>query len=156
MIVQLTQSPEVVRAFTVSNAGDVGEDGTAVDSWQPDMIRNGWLLVTEQGLPLGLCQLTPWNSTTLEIHPTVARRHRRQGRHEIVAAMFDWIFTNTSYTKLVAVIPACYRHVKRFAVEMGLCAEGNISDSTLRGGKLHSQWVMGMTRSQWEARQCQA
>lgn len=152
MIAQLTQSPDVVRHLVLANSP--AEDGA--DNWEPDMVRNGWLLVTEQGSPLGVCQLTPWNSMTLEIHPTITRHHRRLRRHEAVAAMFDWIFNNTRYTKLVAIIPACYKHVKRFALEMGLRVEGNISESTLRGGKLHSQWVLGMTRSQWEARQCQA
>jgi hypothetical protein len=155
MMAQLTYSPEQVRDITATNDYDVVEDGQSVEHWQPDMKRNGWLLATEFGITAGLCQLTPMNGTTLEIHPTVVRELRRTHRHAVVAAFFDWIFANTKYTKLVAIIPACYRHVKRFAVEMGLVVEGNISSSTLRGGKLHDQWLLGLTRAQWEQKKCQ-
>lgn len=88
------------------------------------------------------------NSVTLMCHVQILPEFRHLS-DEIGKAVIEWTKDNTEAKKLIAWIPFDCENVRFFAERMGFTVEGISEDSIMKGGKLLSQWLMGLKL--WES-----
>ena len=101
----------------------VTEDHHERKHYEPNLQTTAWFTVTDDSRVVALLALDVINSVTLRIHPMVIPTERVRSV-EICKTLIDWwLALDDEHTKLIAEIPECYKHVKRFAVRMGLKPE---------------------------------
>lgn len=127
----------------------IAEDGIDQDTWMPD-ISEGWLYASDEEGFVGIYNVHPSNSTTLQIHPMIPPETRGRRAYESAVEVLDWIFTTTKYQKVVCEIPVIYRNVKLFAMSAGMKEEGINRKSYLKNGKIHDQWHLGIAKQEFE------
>lgn len=149
MRVTRCMDPERIRLLLAQVGEVVAEDGQSIADAEIDTERNGWLEVIAGPETLAVYKLAPLNGVTVEIHVNVLPMYRHK-RHATCRAAFRWLLENTEYQKVIAWVPCIHRHIRRFAVEMGMAVEGNSAQSYLKNGALHDQWLLGITRRQME------
>lgn len=131
----------------------VAEDGHDPALWEPDFDRDCWLLMSLEGLPVGLYQFKTVNAITLDVHPHILPEFRGSIGMEAGRKHLEWVYNHApKYKKLVATIPMIYRHVKLYANMLGYRDEGINRASFLKNGQIHDQWNLGITRDEIERR----
>lgn len=127
----------------------IAEDGASPDQWYPDMTE-GWLIGSDDDGLIGLYNVHPKNTVTLQIHPIIPVETRGKRAYDSAREVLDWIFTTTKYQKVVCEIPVIYRNVKLFAMKAGMKEEGINRQSYLKNGKIHDQWHLGIAKQEFE------
>lgn len=145
MIASRIHSDSIARAFLKKMGPAIAEDGYDIDKANIDTHGTCWLMIHDHGHELALFKLTPVNTVSLEIHINVLPEFRDE-RREIVLCAYRWILEFTGYQKLIAWVPALHKHIKRFAVEMGMVVEGNSTASYRKDGVIWDQWLLGIDR----------
>lgn len=127
----ILQHDEIYRAIC--------DDGSPEELFIPD----GWtnVVVYADG-PVACFVLHPHNSITMECHVQVLPEFRHLSA-EIGREVIEWTRKHTDASKLIAWIPFDCENVKLFAEKMGFIVEGISEDSIMKGGQLHSEWLMG-------------
>lgn len=95
---------------------------------------------------LGLFMFAPSNSICWDVHTCLLPV--AWGKHSIPAAqgVVAWIFRNTPCLRITTSIPAYNRLAIRLAVFAGMEMAGTNHSSWLKGGKLHNQVLMGVSK----------
>jgi len=152
-LIERTSDEKFISDFVLKSEvfDEISEDNFSRDEWQPDM-NSGWFVHKEDDEVCGLWLAELRNGTTLEIHPIVPKKHRGKKAYKGAKEFFSWITKNTSYKKVNAEIATCYPNAKLFAMQCGMKVEGKIRASFQKNGKLHDQWMLGITREELEAR----
>ena len=115
-------------------------------------MHSGWFLHTEDDEVCGLWMAEMRNGITIEIHPMILKQFRGKKAYKGAKEFFTWITKNTKYEKVNAEIATCFPNAKMFAVQCGMKLEGTIRRSFKKNGKIHDQWLLGITREELEAR----
>jgi RimJ/RimL family protein N-acetyltransferase len=139
LINQIARHPDVFAG----SADDGVTDSASVDMSAAPML---YLLARCAGEVAGFFALQFHNSVMAEIH-TCLLPHCRGAAAELIAKrVVDWIFSNTPCRKLTTMVPACNRPALFFAMRAGLRKEGLITESFLKGGVLHDQTILGLSK----------
>lgn len=95
---------------------------------------------------LGLFMFAPSNSICWDVHTCLLPV--AWGEHAIPAAqgVVAWVFENTRCRRITTSIPAYNRLAIRLAVFAGMEMAGTNHSSWLKGGKLHDQVLMGISK----------
>ena len=148
MIVERTVSIPLIKSIMfIDEIWDVvTEDHHERKHYEPNLQTTAWFTVTDDGRVVALLALDVVNSVTLRIHPMVIPTERVRSV-EICKTLIDWwLALDDEHTKLIAEIPECYKHVKRFAVKMGLKPEGIRTKSYRRNGDIIDVYLYGATK----------
>ena len=150
MITETKDSDLIKKIATLPDLWEtIAEDGIDSDKWSPDLTE-GWLLSSDDMGFVGLYNVHPTNSVTLQIHPMMPMETRGKRAYESAQDILRWIFTTTQYQKVVCEIPVIYRNVKLFAMKAGMKEEGINRKSYLKNGKIHDQWHLGIAKQEFE------
>lgn len=151
VIIERTHDSELVKRVCFDPAvwETIAEDGISQDEFEPDM-NECWLTV-DDGQLIGLYNLHPINSVTLQIHPMILPQFRGSLAYESGKQVLKWIVENTDYQKVFCFIPEIYRNVILFAMRCGLAKEGKNRRSHVKNGKIHDMVMLGITRQEIEA-----
>ena len=126
----------------------ISEDG--VDEFKPNVNDDIWLVMSD-GDVIAVYHLQRLNGIMLQIHANVLPEHRKQHAKETGQKALDWIVENLpEIHKVVAFIPALYPNVRDFTASFGFKIEGVLTQSHLKNGVLHDQWILGITRPEIE------
>jgi len=139
--------PEVVKSILLRPeiVATIAEDG--VDDFEPDMIRNIWLMMKSGETEVGLYQIERINGITAQIHANVLPEHRKPHSKATGRAALDWVYANLpEIHKVIAVIPDLYPNVRDFTMSFGFQLEGVNRQSYMKNGAIHDQWLLGITR----------
>lgn len=131
----------------------IHEDGTT-DDYQPvDHEGFHWMLVTDDGEPLGVFLVHARGEVCFEMHTCLLPAC--WGRRAACAAQMlaGWAFNQTVCQKLVTSVPAYNRLAMRFAQAGGMQQEGVNRASYLRNGELIDQIMFGITKQEWLCQQ---
>ena len=129
---------------------ETSEDGQEYEDFEPDM-SEGWLGVYDGDYLIGVFNLHALNSITLKIHPMILPQYRGRLAYKAARDVLKWVVDYTTFHKVNCEIPEIYPNVIRFAVHCGLVKEGKNRRSFLKGGKIHHQVLLGITREEIEA-----
>ena len=106
-----------------------------------------YMMIMSGDEPIGVWNLYPINTVTLNIHCNILEAHREHGKiagHLIL----DWFVNEcpNQYQKLNAEIPMVYPEVYHFTKGFGFQDEGINRLSISKNGLLVDQWRLGITR----------
>ena len=148
MIVKTTDAELIRSIVTLPELwATVAEDGMGSAGWSPNM-DSGWFLAMDGADIIGLYSVAANNCVTLEIHPFILKAFRGRAAYASGAQILEWLMLNTKYEKVVCSIPVIYKNVKLFAMRCGFREEGINRQSYLKNGKIHDQWMLGITRGE--------
>ena len=141
-----TWNKELIKSVVSQMWDHVCEDGHSLDAFDPKPNENCWVSIED----IGMYNLHPHNSTTLEIHafilPTKRKEHSKLTGQEIL----KWILDNApkQYQKIIAQVPSIYPNVKDFCIKNGFQVEGVNRLSHKKNGEIVDQWLLGITREE--------
>ena len=152
MIVERTFDADLIKSVLLRQEikATIAEDG--VDEFEPDLEGDIWLVMRDETV-IAVYQLERVNAIMLQIHANVLPEHRKKHSKDTGRAALDWILDNLpEIHKIVAYIPVIYPNVRDFTASFGFQIEGVLTQSYLKNGVVHDQWVMGITRQELEAK----
>lgn len=147
-----TYNADLVRSIMLRPEilATVAEDGQDPADYQPDVEGDCWLVMTApDDVLVGLYCLDARNAVTVEIHAQVLPEHRKVYSKATGEAALGWILENMPEChKVTASVPAIYPNVLKFTTQFGFQVEGVNRLSYLKNGKIHDQWMLGITRDE--------
>jgi len=137
---------EYIKSVISEMWNDVCEDGHDLEDFDPKVNENCWVRLDD----IGLYNLHPSNSSTLEIHAFIRPKHRKEKSEESGREILKWILDNApeQYHKVIAQVPSLYPNVKDFCIKNGFKIEGINRMSHMKNGNLFNQWMLGITREE--------
>ncbi len=99
----------------------------------------------------GVIRVDPLNGIACTVH--IATTPKMWGRaHDFVKEAIQWGFANTTYQKVVAMVPAFNDHTLKLVRDVGFAQEGVLKKSFLKSWKHHDQIVFGLFKgdTQWQ------
>ena len=112
-----------------------------------------WLVITENSQVCGAFMVHQHNRATWEIHtcllPVI------WGKKAQIAAklMSGWFFSQPLNLKLITNVPEMNKMAHMFSLRSGMMLEGVNRKSFLKDGILYDQYVLGMTKEDWQCQQ---
>lgn len=100
----------------------------------------------------GFFLLVTHSSCLLEVHTAILPEFRGRTAERAAALCAAYVFEHTRCVKLMTMVPATNRAAALFARRAGFVLEGCLSASFLKGGRLHDQHVLGLTKSAYLSR----
>lgn len=95
---------------------------------------------------MGIFTLIPQNAVCFEIHAALLPGAWGQQSRRLLQGAVRWAFTNTEARRIVASIPAYNRLAIALAKRSGFTEFGRNPQSFLRGGSLHDQILLGVSK----------
>jgi len=114
--------------------------------WEPIQNDEIWYVLAKEDKPLGLFALIPDNKICWKAHPCLLPETRGKMSREITKQFVQWLWQNTPCRRLIAEIPEFNRVVIKYAVDCGMTQFGVNEKSLLKGGILHDQVMLGISR----------
>ncbi len=114
----------------------------------PLILHNAYLFlrVVADGETAGLYTLQRHNGILYEVHTCILPRFRGQVAKQAAQELIAWMFLNTDCMKLITHVPAFNRLALRYAKEAGLSVLGVVTQSFLKNGILHDQYLLGLSK----------
>lgn len=154
MRISRTFDPRVVKSVMLCPEiwETVAEDDQLPEMFEPEMEADCWLNVLRGTSLIGLYNVHPHNSVTLEIHAQILPEYREGYAKDSSRLVLQWVLDNApEYEKVIAQIPTLYPNVKQFTLNAGFQEEGINRLSYRKNGKIYDQWLLGITRPEIEA-----
>lgn len=146
-VIRLTDPLHVKRYLSHPQIWEAISSGVAFEDFIPPMGPNDHYLVTG---PEAMFYLHPFTAAdNWEIHAHVHPDYRRNAS-ESTAKTLRYAFTELSALKVVCLIPEVFPRVRGFALKCGLVDQGFITDSYRRDNTVYGQWLLGISRQEFE------
>lgn len=110
--------------------------------YNPNMLQF-WIINEEE---TGVVRLDPINSTCCIAHIAALPELWGSAR-EFTWACLEWGFKNTTYSKVVAIVPEFNRLTVKLCERCGFETEGKIKKSFMKNYKYHDQIIFGITKT---------
>ena len=128
----------------------IAEDG--IEPWEYEIPIDGhqcYMMIYADNEPVGVWNLYPVNTSTLNIHCNILKQHRIHAM-EAGRLIVHWFAHNApkQYVKLNAEIPQIYPDVYHFTKKFGFQDEGMNRNSIMKFGKIVDQWRLGLTKQE--------
>lgn len=125
----------------------IDESGPEAQNWQPCNNPGIWYVLAYDGEQLlGLYAFYPQNAVCYEIHTAFLPSAWGPSTRAAGLAIWDWIWAHSPALRIVASVPADNPLVLRYAERSGMTRHGLNTASFLRGGKLHDQILLGISK----------
>ena len=152
-LIQLTNLEDINRIllneYIQDDISDDPTKGHAIQSLQ----NHEWIGVVDDDHLQGLFLLVSQNSISIEIHTCLLPTLRGNKAIEAGKLILDLIFKK--YEKVISWVPENNRKAKLMALRLGFEIEGINRASFLKNGKLHDQFLVGLTKGEFLCQQVQ-
>lgn len=108
-----------------------------------------WLLIKNSGVLCGLFMIHPINGITGEVHTCVLPDYRGSKTILYTKNLFDWVFKNTQFKKIITHVPSFNRAALVLAEKSGMAKEGINRLSFLKNSQIYDQFLLGKTYQEW-------
>lgn len=123
----------------------VTDDGSPpVEEYEPSA-NAAHLLVWCGSDLLGLFVLVPQNSVTVEVHTCLMPIARGERAAAAAKELIRWVWSNTTFKRLVTNVPGYNRLALRFALAAGMTKYGTNTRSYMKNGVLWDQIMLGLS-----------
>ena len=139
------EDADVIRDIVLSVWDAIAEDGLQADQWHPNFYRRAYLCVYEGENPLAVMSVHPINATSLQVHIHIPHECREK-KYEIGQSLIDFVWSETEFKCLVAMIPVIFPNVEGFATKLGFVNVGTLKRAHTKGGELHDVNVLQLER----------
>lgn len=130
--------------------GRIAEDGHDLENYNiPFDGHQCYMMIMLDDDAIGVWNLYPVNTVTLNIHCNILKSHRKHGK-EAGRLILEWFVNDCpkQYHKLNAEIPEVYPEVYHFTKGFGFQDEGINRKSIMKDGVLIDQYRLGTTRDE--------
>ena len=134
---------EIVAGTMDAMWDDISEDG--VERYTPDLLGEIWLGCFCEGKYLGMFRFHNKTSQCLEGHIFFLKEGRDKSI-ECGVLVRDWIFENTSATKIIVCIPEIYKNVISYVENLGFEMEGYNKKSFLKNKEVIGMYYYGLSK----------
>lgn len=110
-----------------------------------------WLLIKNSDVLCGLFMIHQANGITCELHTCVLPEHRGSKTTLYTKNLFDWVFSNTKYKKVITHVPSFNSAALLLAEKSGMKREGINRLSFLKNGQIYDQFLLGKTYQEWSS-----
>jgi hypothetical protein len=141
-----TDIDAVARIFNHPKLYKWMTDDGSPETYTPE--PNALFLMNEE--KTGVVRIDMMNCITCEVH-IATLPELRVGTREFVQECIDWVFKNTTYSKIVSYAPEFNRAAIIFAKRCGFKVEGKLTKSFLKNWKLYDQVIFGLSKYDKEA-----
>ncbi|MCH7391815.1 GNAT family N-acetyltransferase [Acinetobacter dispersus] len=152
-LIELTSLEDVNKIILNEHIqDDISDDptkGFAIQSLQ----NHEWIGVVDDDQIQGLFLLVSQNSISVEIHTCLLPSLRGIKAIEAGKLILNLIFQK--YEKVISWIPENNRKAKLMSYRLGFEVEGINRASFLKNGKLHDQFLVGLTKGEFLCQQAQ-
>jgi RimJ/RimL family protein N-acetyltransferase len=138
-----------VYPYVTDDASPKAEDYQPVD--HPLVV---YALATDGDEVLGVWTLVPQNAICWEVHTSLLPCSYGQRSRDAAKIMLEWLWANTPCLRVITNVPRYNRVAYRFAKDAGLKEFGVNEKSFLKGGNLHDQIMLGISKE--ESEPCQS
>jgi len=146
MIERTTDMEAVARIINDPRVCKWVADDTSVLPYVPNPAH--FYIMNEEKTGLG--RIDQLNGIACMVH-IVTLRELRGKTLEFAKEALDWIFKNTTFSKIISLAPEYNRAAIMFGKQCGFKVEGKITKSFLKNWKLHDQIVFGLSKYDKEA-----
>lgn len=130
------------------------DDATHLATWSPSENEWVWYIEAREGDELlGIFTVAPQNCVCYEIHAALLPCAWGARTRTALRGAIEFLWSTTSnmnmgagIPRIVATIPAYNKLAIKLARDVGMRAFGRNPASFLRGGKLHDQVLLGISR----------
>ena len=154
MAISLRQAEDVEEVDLVLKDSEIyariAEDGINSDEYETPFDANQrYMMVMLDETVIGVWNLYPVNTSTLNIHANILKDYREHGK-EAAILILNWFVNDCpkQYQKLNAEIPIIYPEVYHFTKSFGFNDEGVNRLSIVKNGKLVNQYRLGITKDE--------
>jgi len=105
-----------------------------------------YLVARENDIIAGMFLMFPLNGVTIDSHVAILPEFYGEKAKDAGKLAVRWIFENTEYLKMNAVIPEYNKLALKFVSDVGFQQEGINKNSFIRNGKLFNQIYFGLER----------
>ena len=111
--------------------------------------HQSYMMIMKDKQPIGVWNLDPVKSSTLNSHCNMLKEHREHGK-QAGTLILSWFLTDCpkQYQKLNAEIPFIYPEVYHFTKNFGFKDEGVNRKSIMKSGVLVDQYRLGITKEE--------
>lgn len=146
-----TRDLSLVRAILTDEAiwrHIVDDGGPDARNWQPCDHPGIWYVLVRDAHKalLGIYAFYPQNAICFEIHTAFLPHAWGPATTAAGREIFAWMWASSPALRIVANVPADNRLVLRYAERSGMTRYGVNKASFLRGGRLHDQILLGISR----------
>lgn len=118
----------------------IADDSANIDNWKPHMGEEmHWLTPVIDGKRAGVFLVYPITSACWEVHTAILPEFWGDQCLESARALIDYVFHNTTCSKLVTNVPIRNRLARSLAERAGMRVEYINKRSILKGGELTDQ-----------------
>lgn len=112
-----------------------------------------WLVITENSQVCGAFMVHQHNRATWEIHTCLLPICWGKKAQKAAKLMSSWFFNQPFNLKLITHVPEMNKTAHMFSLRSGMMLEGVNRKSFLKDGILYDQYVLGMTKEDWQCQQ---
>lgn len=138
-IKKIIYHPEVINYST---------DGTIKDDIETTGIC--WIGTFFGGKMVGVFVFEPLNRVALDVHCYFLPKYRKLVSSEAFLKSVGYIFSQSQYSKLIVKCTKKDWHVKNFCLSRGFNIEGLTKESALHKNKLVDEYILGLTKKEFE------
>lgn len=147
-----TTNQDLIKRLIKSDAiwDKISQDMYYAKDYSPCM-DDLWLKVLADGELCGVYAFDNLRGVCCDIHPYIIPEFRVKAAREGLNLALKYLFNNfDKICKVNATIPIIYRAVYNFSINNGFTHEGINRQSFMKNGVIHDQWLVGVTRLEYE------
>jgi RimJ/RimL family protein N-acetyltransferase len=148
MIVERTFDTGLVRSIFSSRRLKLRITDATVEDFDPENQKNLYYLsCIRDGVVVGIVLFHPFNTMACcQGHINYLQEHWGSNLEECTKKAITWMFENTGFIKIVALIPDYYPLVLKHAIASGMRKEGYIENSVICNGKVGNMTLVGIDK----------
>ena len=146
--VERTYDTALVRSVFSSRRIKLRITGAKVEDFDPENQEGLYYLsCIRDGVVIGIVLFHPFNSfDCCQGHVNYLQEYWGEDLHEYTKKAISWIFENTDFIKIVALIPDFYPVVLKHALASGMRKEGYLENSVISNGKVDNMTLLGIDK----------
>ena len=146
--VERTYNTDLVRSILSNKRLSMRITDIPIEAFDPANQENLYYLVCKrEQTAIGLVVFHTFNSSACcQGHVNYLPEYWGEDLHEYTKQAIQWMFDNTDFIKIVALIPDYYPVVLKHALAAGMRKEGYLTNSVISNGKVDNMTLVGIDK----------
>jgi len=145
MVAQTFDIKKIARILNDKKVIDWISDDATKGRYVPPLSPNVIYLIDDTDS--GVIRIDPLNSVACTVHIATLPRMWGSG-HTFVKDAIKWGFKNTTYQKVVAIIPEYNKFTIKLVSDLNFKKEGVLEKSFLKNWQMHNQLIYGLNKGE--------
>ena len=146
--VERTYDTKLVRSILANKRLKMRILDAPIEAFDPASQENLYYLVCKRGeTAIGIVVFHAFNSLACcQGHVNYLPKYWGEDLHEYTKQAIKWMFENTDFIKIVALIPDYYAVVLKHALAAGMKKEGYLTNAVISNGKVDNMTLVGIEK----------